>query len=651
MRNSFQRPTYALKRLPLLLLALLITWFLFRSDVIVKSRHTLIYHEEDLRRIIEWEILSGHWMSWRPLSSWFGPPRNPSLPSPVGYDDGDHPGGVTGCGWARKYIYPQDMIANNTNSNSTFTRFHPFPPRPIAGSIVDFDVISQRCDHVTGQYLRDCLEYLQVGGALNDGLAHVHPLVFKKTDEPEEEDAMIRPTFLIGSNRPPKRRPLPPPSEWRYLYMEDRWSTHAPMMEWSRYAGGKGLEKPLSLPTPVPPPGGIPAYTIGVGTVAVGKAPEMTREDAKKNFKWTPGQCDAEYPRRFHTYLEGELDETTYMTLLSFLYTQNVGLHLPSTNQTSIPCRPEFWVWVKDLGPDESQWKNKLLKSPFAHILLNGRFSHVIKFKNWNATEQMDATPEWSSEWRDAARLDRRPKKKKLMQKDEAEEPSFVFVGPTAGDQIHQVYNISMANTARWTIPHNHGGIFVERGVLFMRDWEEIWNYRGAFATRSAPHTYRNAVIKLNKHSALGKFVFRTALRHGLALDARSVGTYADDGGLIELLYPFPDMLADLAGWSHDNYQKKRPAVPLLSSSNEFFDHDPSHSPPSQLGLRNFFRGAWFYDSSPLLQNTHETNSTQSISTMEAKPLSESSWAAVHKRTYEAFLHGEIPNMYGESSR
>ncbi|KAG9054197.1 hypothetical protein FS842_005830 [Serendipita sp. 407] len=643
--HSFRhRPIQSIGRLLLLsVVGTFCWWGLSSSYHIISSRSSLIYHEEDIHRILEWEIISGHWMSWRPLSAWYNPPQNPSLPSPQEADEADRPGGIRACGWPRKYILANEFQAQQNNQ----TKNTAFPPRPAPGSIVDFDLVNERCDPTTGQYLRDCLEYLRIGAGLDNTAPHLR---HGKTDE-----SPPTPRFY-EKPRSQKKEPLPVPQNWRYTYLEDRLAMHAPISSWSRYAGGKALEKPLNLPTPIPPTGGIPAYTIGYGTQMIGVVHDRPPEEVKKDFKWIAGQCEKDYPRIFHTYLEPPLTKATYMTFLSFLYTQNLGLSLNLTEaerEKKIPCRPQFWIWLKNMDTEGPRWKEMLLKSPWAGPLVESRFKGLIKFKTWNATEQMDATPDWSSEWRNAATLDTR--KKTRVSHDGEYGSNVAFSGPTAGDILHQTFNISMSDTARWLLPHRYGGIFVDPSVLFLRDWEEIWNYRGAFvsfSTRSQP----NPAIKLNKQSALGTFVLRTSLRHGLGLDTASVRKYARDAQLEELLYPFPSMLSNLADWHHDEYQRSRPPLPNLSSPDEFFEPDGKGAPTEQLGIPAFFRGAWFYYAQPTRSHSFDKgrhypdtgrSDTRNLpdSATDERDLS---WSAVFKRSYEVFLRGEAPNMYGE---
>lgn len=354
---------------------------------------------------------------------------------------------------------------------------------------------------------------------------------------------------------------LPAPKDWRYTYLEDRTSFQAPLSDWTRYGGGKALEKPLKLASPKPPVGKIAPYTIGPGS-EMAERMEIVNGHRPSDFKWVAGQCNDDYPRIFHMYLDGRFDERAYMTVLSFLYTQNLGLGKNGTTSETIPCPTEFRIWVnfQYLHDANVNLKEYVSQNQWAAPFADPRFTKFIKFNFWSQRDQMDAVPEWSEDWR-AIKLSDLTKRAK----ERVVANGGIRHGSNA-DQLVKAFNITMEDTAKWLLPQRYGGIYVKSGVLFLRDWEEIWNYRGAFATRTSGIDEDNAIVKLNKQSAFGTFLLRTALRSGFALDAHSVHKYVVDAGLEELLYPFPDMLADLSHWSADPKQAKRPSTPIISS-------------------------------------------------------------------------------------
>jgi WD repeat and SOF domain-containing protein 1 len=504
------------------------------------------------------------------VKAWFRPCRNPSLPSPTGPEDADHPGGIIGCGWNRQYIHSDDFHINETNvefPSSSNLRISQFPPRPIPGSIVDLEVVSQYCDIATGQYLSNCLEYLRIGAALNT----LAPRSRRQPSKDTYNGPPPRPPYLITSKALPKSSVLLP-YDWRYLYLEERTSQRAPCTSWRRYLGGRGQERRLELASPQAPTGGVPAFTIGGGTEMAAQMEHWGPEGAKPT-PWTPGQCESDYPRIFHTYLDKPPSDRLYMALISFFYTQNLGLHLDKNHKTQLPCAPEFWIWVDHSVVQQDKLEKWVAQIMWTSPFIDARFAKFIKFKIWDGTEQMDATVEWSKEWRNRGLYSYSTEKTSteasthphVHEKREADETPETE-GFSTAEELHTALNVSMRNTASWLLPHRYGGMFVSHDILFLRDFEEIWNYRGAFGTFSPNATISMPVLKLNKGSAIGTVMLRMGLRHGLKLDKESVRKYARELEFEEMMTPFPDLLADLAFSSSEEYQKARLPAPSLPS-------------------------------------------------------------------------------------
>ncbi|KAG8807739.1 hypothetical protein FRC17_004290 [Serendipita sp. 399] len=113
-------------------------------------------------------------------------------------------------------------------------------------------------------------------------------------------------------------------------------------------------------------------------------------------------------------------------------------------------------------------------------------------------------------------------------------------------------------------------------------------------------------------------------------------------------------MLSSLADWHADEYQRSRPPLPGLSGPDEFFEPVETESPIQQLGISAFFRGSWFYGAQP--GRTHSFDRVRQYpDTGHTRYLPNSltderllPWSTVFKRTYESFLRGQAPNMYGE---
>lgn len=136
----------------------------------------------------------------------------------------------------------------------------------------------------------------------------------------------------------------------------------------------------------------------------------------------------------------------------------------------------------------------------------------------------------------------------------------------------------------RLTTLGRFGGIYLDADTLFLRDWEELWGWKGAFAYRwSRLEKYNTAVLHLNKGSALGTFLFRTALKNDLGrlsdevvenivtltpiLDFHpmTVSRYLKEAHLEGLLLRLPDALFDSAWLGTEYYQRDRPPQPFFT--------------------------------------------------------------------------------------
>ena len=538
-------------------------------------------------------------------------------------DETKNPGGVTGCGWQRKYIHPQELRDRAHAFRATLDPATPdladalkghhdgydyiYPPRPVPGSIADLDLITERCDFSGDQYVRDCLEYLRVGAGLDNLMPQTRlPHVGATEDElpgaaPREVD------YRVEGHSKPKAPAFP--TDWRYTYMEDRTSFQGPGSDWSRaYIGGRGQEPPLSLPPPRPPAGGNPRHARGSGATIVDKPGHPPPIHKSLDPQWHPGACNDEYPRIFHMFWTGEFTDKPYMALLSYLYTQNLGLDKPQNAKLNASfCRPQFWVWIhprpkegkKSNGPSDrhesvKEVMDSLTRNPWSSPFLHPRFKEMIKFKYWNTTEQMDATPEWANEWRklldengSGARSDGKGPWwgigswiRKEGSKTKVDEEGVVLDGVgkegekeedeqselKSSSAGYDTKSVVLSDMARWLLLHRYGGVYLDADTLLLRDWEELWGYRGAFAYRwSRLPDYNTAILKVNKGSALGTFLLRTSLRNGMDLHPMTIWRYIEDAGLEWLLYRLPDALFDSAWLNTEFYQRDRPPTPYFT--------------------------------------------------------------------------------------
>jgi len=351
--------------------------------------------------------------------------------------------------------------------------------------------------------------------------------------------------------------------------------------------------------------------------------------------------CDPENPRVFHMFWTGPFTDKPYLALLSFLYTQNTGIHLKKWPADSRVCRPQFWLWINP-GPAASvpnptavhDMYEQLKSNPWASPFLHPRFKNVIHFKLWNTTEQLDGIPEIKDEWRDLQErlfnsgghivsFKKKPATTSIATNNETstaatqeDEDDITNRTGSKSSSSYDRLSVILSDMARFVLCHRFGGIYLDADTIFLRDWEELWGWKGAFAYRwSRLEDYNTAVLRMNKGSALGSFLFRTALKNGLDFHPMTVSRYTADAHVEGLLLRLPDALFDAAWLNTENYQRDRPPQPYFTeyvdftkstffSTNQnpdyrfadFFDTPlQSSGSPQALGIRGFFRGSYSY--------------------------------------------------------
>lgn len=329
------------------------------------------------------------------------------------------------------------------------------------------------------------------------------------------------------------------------------------------------------------------------------------------------GPCDPNHPRVFHMFWTGPFTDKPYLALMSFLFSQNLGLYqTPGASQQPTVCRPQFWMWINPgpaaavANPDaHRQMFDQLRSSPWASPFLHPRFKDLIHFKMWNTTEQLDGVAELKDEWRayqdslfttaghiiGGVAVDKNGSSPANRESGEevdgavAEQGSGTKSAPVAtgsanieskkedddlqnrmGSKSSSSYDrlsVILSDLARFVLCHRFGGIYLDADVILLRDWEELWGWKGAFAYRwSRLETYNTAVLHMNKGSAVGSFLFRTALRNGLDFHPMTVAEYTKDAYLEGLLLRLPDALFDPAWLNTEEYQRDRPPQPYFTS-------------------------------------------------------------------------------------
>ncbi|KAF8609461.1 glycosyltransferase family 32 protein [Ceratobasidium sp. AG-I] len=628
---------------------------------------TLVFKKAELQKIWEWEIASGHYPSNRLIPSELGltiPPPNPGLPA-VETRNGNRikpPGGKAsysiGTGPSRRYVTIKSEPPN----------VH-YPPRPQAGGIADLDIILDHCDFSKQKYVRDCLELMRIGTGL-DGEKRVRRTGLDRFNfvyVEEKANGTTPAARDIHDALPTAMRSIDPEDPEAGLVFNRRGE----------------FEAPLELPPPRKP---------------------KTSSDA----------CDPDHPRIFHMFWTGQFTDKPYMALMSYLFTQNLGM---GEERGAAPpaglCRPQFWMWINPgpaaAVPNPSALRDMfdgLKASPWASPFLHPRFADVIKFKLWNTTEQLDDITELKDEWRayEGALFNsggvkykvKPPAAKANATASAKKEGSNDVLGRVGSDSAQKYDRMStiLSDMARFILCHKFGGTYLDADTILLRDWEELWGWRGAFAYRwSRLEEYNTAVLRLNRGSALGSFLFRTALRNGLDFHPMTVWQYMREAHLQGLLLRLPDALFDSAWLNTEDYQRDRPAFPFFTSFEQFFN--PSKvdgAAPNALGFEGFFRGAYSYHYHNFwwlpFDKTHnypELGPRFEVGEKRAKEIllrkvqaqqpankgkveggdahnaghahphdhpeedvADLAWATVLKRTFEAYIRGERPNMYGE---
>ncbi|KIP04098.1 hypothetical protein PHLGIDRAFT_110061 [Phlebiopsis gigantea 11061_1 CR5-6] len=627
---------------------------------------TLVYKREDLQRIWEWEIAAGHYPSSRRIPEQIGltnPPRNPALSA------------RRTSALPPRFRGPVSTDTIGLGPNRAYPEIHREPPnvayapRPIAGSVADMDVVMDHCDFQTGKYVRDCLEVLRLGAGLELGARVRRAKMDNWKYIYVEESASDNTTDTSAYSKPP-------------IVLKGQAGAANPELPKKR---GAEWEPSLHLP---PPPKYLP-------------------------YRDQPSACDEENQRVYHMFWTGPFTDKPYLALLSFLFTQNLGLQFEDGTHDPSVCRPKFWLWINP-GPAASipnptavrDMYDSLKSNPWASPFLHPRFKDVIQFKMWNTTEQLDGIPELKDEWRalrdnlfnSGGHVEKIPQEEKeettMAVEVEALDENGVaqpVVAPTKkkeDDKVNRVgskspneydrLSVILSDMVRFILCHRYGGIYLDADTILLRDWEELWGWRGAFAYRwSRLEKYNTAVLRMNKGSALGTFLFRTALKNGLDFHPMSISKYTKDAYLEGLLLRLPDALFDSAWLNTESYQRDRPPQPYFTAFQDFFETPVVNSAaPQALGIDGFFKGAYSYhfhnfwwrpfdpsrnfpDLGPRFaagESQARALLAESTSSNLPDPEDETvdddqrdlDWATVLKRTFEAYIRGERPNMYGE---
>ncbi|KXN83643.1 hypothetical protein AN958_01209 [Leucoagaricus sp. SymC.cos] len=640
---------------------------------LTKDTRTLVYGREDLQKIWKWEIASGHYPSRRAIPEQIRlkdmianpavPPRKTSIPSPFTTPTTQYVTITRGRGPERVYLDIQSRPPNVA-----------YPPRPVPGCIADLDIVMEHCDFSRKKFVRDCLEVLRVGAGLDNG----------------------------------KRLRRGKLDDWKYIYVEKALNASAHSHIRRHQEDEDDLLAAVTADRNLYTQQTQNDSDSDSGLVKRrGVEPEQPPIDLRPPVEYKPyaslsQPCDPENPRIFHMFWTGDFTDKPYLAILSFLFTQNTGLHLKRWPENA-GCRPQFWMWINPApaaaAPEPNAEKDmfdSLRSNPWASPFLHERFKGVVEFKMWNTTEQLDGVPELKDEWRskdlfnsggNVVNVNKKSSSSARPTSDRngADAEAVVKDDPTnrTGSKSASTYDrlsVILSDMARFILCHRFGGIYLDADTIFLRDWEELWGWKGAFAYRwSRLPRYNTAVLKLNRNSALGKFLFRTALKNNLDFHPMTVSVYTKEAYLEGLLLRLPDALFDSAWLNTESYQLSRPPQPFFTSFEQFFDTPISESAaPQALGFEGFFRGAYSYhfhnfwwkpfdpardwpdlgpkfaDGERAARAAAHGDKVKGNAVVEDsedhvdKDRRDLDWATVLKRTFESYIREERPNMYGE---
>lgn len=297
--------------------------------------------------------------------------------------------------------------------------------------------------------------------------------------------------------------------------------------------------------------------------------------------------CDPNHPRIFHLFWSGPFTSHPYMMILSFLYTQNLGLNLNSIfiSSPNIVCRPKLWIWIWDplsLSPDEKaerDFHRTLASNRWSRPFLHPRFQEVVEFKLWDMPKQLDAMGDALEGWRHVLGL-----------AEESGDSTAVLKVISEGrvyDKPNAKLLTIISDTARFILTYLYGGIYIDADTLLLRDWEELWGYRGAFAYKWShiKNEYNTAVLKMGKESMLGNVLIRAARRGrvkkwwswrqddvGMEFHPKEgISKYVEEMDLVlpvepngrkGLLWMLPVALFDPAWLATDGFEAKRMTTP-----------------------------------------------------------------------------------------
>lgn len=132
-----------------------------------------------------------------------------------------------------------------------------------------------------------------------------------------------------------------------------------------------------------------------------------------------------------------------------------------------------------DIQELHEQLKANEWSAPFLHP----RFAQTIQFKLWNTAERLDSIPELKDDWRNVPNLFNSGGDK-LKPQSASNNGTVASATPKTYDR----HSVTLSDIARFVLCHHFGGVYLDADTVFLRDWEELWGWGGAFAYRWSFH-------------------------------------------------------------------------------------------------------------------------------------------------------------------
>lgn len=508
----------------------------------------------------------------------------------------------------------------------------PYPPRPVLNSALDLDAVMDHCDFSEAKYVRDCLEVLRMNAGLDVGVRRGDAQSWRTTFVPlssslsgESRLALNQRatstldrqtgdmTSLLNSTTfssllstrhqltlsPPPRTYTPHPSHptadpacdpdyprifhifWAGPFTDKPYSAALSFL----YTQRLGLHRPLG--TRAGPDTCRPQLWIWINP-----GPASSRPD----------------PRARQMMLEELASNPWSAPLLHTRFEESIRFKLwNTTEQLDAVSEMEGWREMRLFNSGGVKYGSDAVRSSLFSLLERELMLFgVLQPKSKSGVKVARDEPEAdlpeptlldesdTSKDRVANRFDANgdlilddplanatvvaaPLPSKV--KDEL----FERLGSTSSKDYDRL-TVVLSDMARFVLTHRFGGVYLDADTILLRDWEELWGWHGAFAYRwSRLEKYNTAVLKMQRGSAVGNFIFRTAVANGLDFHPMTVSRYTKDAGMEGLLLRLPDALFDPAWLNtfvlfssslpHDSltsrtrseyYQRDRPPFPYF---------------------------------------------------------------------------------------